>query len=396
LSTTLNASLKRLVWMLVSGVAVLMVIVAALPETTEAQQAYGDSTQADRNTIGNIDTTAEPRVVESGDSLWSITQERLGQGASPQQIRNEVGRTLELNRDLLGDEPDRILPGQELSLPSISGTSATMPEAMPAATPALPLALSEPAPEPILEPIAESGPTAAVTEEESVAGESSMTKAPEEQTAEEEPAAEQEGIEQQPDEPSLLPETSPTEEDASVASVEELLRKPQDASRRQLGLGIIMLTFLVALLMAWNLPMRRDVGGWEEERIHLGQANDHFSYRGFGGREETQWTALFGRPDPDQPLHGSRGEALAKQNDIDRSGLIVAAVGSRRKQVLRTRAAGKRRLLRKRHAANAYNPYIRSCLRRAVGTVELNNGRKAPLRTPLRAPQRASGGRNRG
>jgi hypothetical protein len=396
LSTTLNASLKRLVWMLVSGVAVLMVIVAALPETAKAQQAYGDSTQADQNTIGNIDTAAEPRVVEPGASLWSITQERLGQGASPQQILNEVGRTLELNRELLGDEPDRILPGQELSLPSISGTSATMPEAMPAATPALPLALSEPAPEPILEPIAESGPTAAVTEEESVAGESSMTKAPEEQTAEEEPAAEQEGIEQQPHEPSLLPEASPTEEDASVASVEEPLRKAQDASRRQLGLGIIMLTFGVALLMAWNLPMRQDVGGWEEERIHLGQANDHFSYRGFGGLEETQRTALFGRPDPDQPLHGSRGEALAKQNDIDRSGLIVAAVGSRRKQVLRTRAAGKRRLLRKRHAANAYNPYIRSCLRRAVGTVELNNGRKAPLRTPLRAPQRASGGRNRG
>ena len=392
MSTTLNASLKRLVWMLGSGVAVLMVIVAALPETAEAQQPSGDSTQADQNTIGNIDTAAEPRVVEPGDSLWSITQERLGQGASPQQILNEVGRTLELNRDLLGDEPDQILPGQELSLPPISGTSATMP------------ALSEPAPEPIPELIAESGPTAAVTEEESVAGESSMTKAPEEQTAEEEPAAEQEGIEQQPDEPSLLPGASSTEEDASVASsvasVEEPLRNPQDAGRRQLGLGLIMLTFLVALLMAWKLPMRRDVGGGKEARIPLGQANNHFSYRGFGGREETQRTASFASPDPDQPLHGSRGEALAKQNDIDRSGMIVAAVGSRRKQVLHTRAASKRRLLRKRHAANTYNPYIRSCLRRAPETVGQNNGRKAPLRTPLRAPQRAllraSGGHNRG
>jgi hypothetical protein len=396
LSTTLNASLKRLVWMLVSGVAVLMVIVAALPETADAQQPSGDSTQADQNTIGNIDTAAEPRVVEPGDSLWSITQERLGQGASPQQILNEVGRTLELNRDLLSDEPDQILPGQELSLPPISSTPATMPEATPEATPAL----SEPAPEPIPEPIAESGPTAAVTEEESVAGESSMTKAPEEQTAEEEPAAEQEGIEQQPDEPSLLPEASPTEEDASVASVEGPLRNLQDASRRQLGLGLIMLTFLVALLMAWKLPMRRDVGGGKEERIPLGQASNHFSYRGFGGREETQRTASFGRPDPDQPLHGSRGEALAKQNDIDRSGMIVAAVGSRRQQVLRTRAADKRRLLRKRHAANAYNPYIRSCLRRVPETVGQNNGRKAPLGTPLRAPQRAplraSGGHNRG
>jgi hypothetical protein len=169
LSTTLSVSLKRLVWMLVSGVALLMVIFAALPEMAEAQQeAYGDSTQADQNNEkGNIEGAAQRLVVvEPGDSLWSITQERLGQGASPQQILNEVERTFELNRDLLGDEPDLMLPGQELSLPPVAGTSATTPQATtPQATleasPARPPAISEPAAKPTPEPTPEPGPTAA-------------------------------------------------------------------------------------------------------------------------------------------------------------------------------------------------------------------------------------------
>jgi hypothetical protein len=240
-------------------------------------------------------------------------------------------------------------------------------------------------------------------------------KAPEEeqpaaeQPTEEEPAPSEQGeggggIEQQSEEPpsSLLPEASPTEEDpSSVASVEESLRsKLQDISRRQLGLVILGLTFLGAIFMAWKLPMRRNLRDPQAaQRVnYLGQTNDHLSYRGFHGREETQRTASFERPDPDKPLHGSRDdEALTKQNDIDRSEMIVAAAASsgRRKKVLSMRAPGERRLLRKRHAANAYNPYIRSSLRHAPGHVPgtgvgLNNGQKALRRTPLRAPLRAA------
>ena len=393
---TLSASLKRLVWMLVSGVALSMVLFAALPEMAEAQQVYGDPTQADQNTKGNVEGTAERLVVvEPGDSLWSITQERLGQDASPEQILNEVGRTFELNRDLLGENPDLILPGQELSLPSVAGPSTTT---MPQVTPALP----EPAAKPTPQPIAEPSLTAAAPEEEPaaepVAGESSVTKAPEEQPAEEQPAEEESavekeggGIEQQSDEPSsLLPETSPTEEDVSAASVEEPLRnKPQVTSRRQLGLGILVLTFLVAIFMAWKLPMKRNLRDFEAaQRVHLGQANDHLSYRGFDGSEETQRTAPLERPDPDHPLHGSGVGPLTKQNDIDRSEMIVAAVGGKRKKVLRMRAPAKRRLLRKRHAANAYNPHIRSSLKRAPGTVARNNRRNAALRASLWAHRR--------
>ena len=415
MSTTLSVSLKRLVWMLVSGVALLMVIFAALPEMAEAQQeAYGDSTQADQNNEkGNIEGAVQRLVVvEPGDSLWSITQERLGQGASSQQIHNEVERTFELNRDLLGDEPDLMLPGQELSLPAaVADPSATMPQATLKASLEASPAISEPAAKPTPESTPEPGPTAAaptavaltaaatraaIPKEEPVAGEASVTKASEEeQPAEEEPAtSEQEeegGIEQQSDEPSslLLPEASPTEEDASsVASVEEPLpNKPQDISRRQLGLVILGLTFLVAIVMAWKLPMRRNLGDPQAaQRVHSAQTNDHLSYRGFGGSEETQQRASFERLDPDKPLHGSRVEALTKQNDIDRSEMIVAAASGRRKQVLSMRAPGERRLLRKRHAANAYNPHIRSSLRHAPGTeVGANNDQKALQRAPLRS-----------
>jgi len=362
--------------MLVSGVALSMVIFAALPETADAQQAYGDSTQVDQNTTkGNVDAAAERLVVvEPGDSLWSITQKRLGWGASPEQILNEVGRTLELNRDLLGDDPDLVLPGQELSLPPVTGLSATMPEAAPELTPEVTPAMSEPAAKPTPEPSPTSAaPTTATPEEEPVASESSVTKTPEEQPAEEEPAAEQEGIEQ-PDAPSLLPEASPA------------------VSRRQLGLGILVLTFLIAILMASTLPMRRNVGSPKvgspkvgspkARRIHSGQANDHVSY--FDVREGTQRAATFGRPDSDQPLHGSRVEALAKHNDIDLSGIGVA-VSAKRKKVLRMRTPGRKKILRKRHSANAHDPQIRSCLRSAPGERSGNSGAELRLIDALRA-----------
>jgi hypothetical protein len=66
-------------------------------------------------------TTAQPEppdrlVVHPGDSLWSISRERLGPSASPEQIADEVGRTFELNRERIGDDPNLILAGQELLL----------------------------------------------------------------------------------------------------------------------------------------------------------------------------------------------------------------------------------------------------------------------------------------
>ena len=48
-------------------------------------------------------------TVQSGDTLWKIAEENLGDG-------NRFSEIYEANRDVL-DNPDHILPGQELKLP---------------------------------------------------------------------------------------------------------------------------------------------------------------------------------------------------------------------------------------------------------------------------------------
>ena len=56
-------------------------------------------------------------VVRPGDSLWSISEERLGPDATPRRILNGAKRIHALNRDRIGADPGLLLVGQELSIP---------------------------------------------------------------------------------------------------------------------------------------------------------------------------------------------------------------------------------------------------------------------------------------
>jgi LysM repeat protein len=56
------------------------------------------------------------KTVEPGDSLWTIAQERLAPDASPPRVAEEVERTYALNRERLGEDPNLIQVGQELTL----------------------------------------------------------------------------------------------------------------------------------------------------------------------------------------------------------------------------------------------------------------------------------------
>ena len=49
--------------------------------------------------------------VDSGDTLWSIAQDRLGAGATPQKVLEEVDRLWSLNGL---EDPDVIYAGQHL------------------------------------------------------------------------------------------------------------------------------------------------------------------------------------------------------------------------------------------------------------------------------------------
>ncbi len=54
-----------------------------------------------------------------GDSLWSIAARHLGPGASDAEIARAWPAWFAENRDVVGDDPDLILPGQVLRPPQV-------------------------------------------------------------------------------------------------------------------------------------------------------------------------------------------------------------------------------------------------------------------------------------
>jgi hypothetical protein len=57
-------------------------------------------------------------VVHRGDTLWDIAAATLGEGATDADILRAVVRWHDANRDVVGDDPDLILPGQVLRAPA--------------------------------------------------------------------------------------------------------------------------------------------------------------------------------------------------------------------------------------------------------------------------------------
>jgi hypothetical protein len=62
---------------------------------------------------------AEPVTVRPGDCLWSITAARLGPDAAPQAVASTWPRWWAANRDVIGDDPDLLHPGQQLTAPEV-------------------------------------------------------------------------------------------------------------------------------------------------------------------------------------------------------------------------------------------------------------------------------------
>jgi hypothetical protein len=133
LSTVLKN--KRDVVLLIAAAALLSLLVALvvlLPGQAEAQDEAPQAEAHDAPTLPNEKNTTQDaaapapegqrsvtRTVEPGDSLWKIAQEQLGQNAPPELIGQEVAWIFELNRERIGNDPDLILPGQELLLTEV-------------------------------------------------------------------------------------------------------------------------------------------------------------------------------------------------------------------------------------------------------------------------------------
>ncbi|MDT0213598.1 LysM peptidoglycan-binding domain-containing protein [Rothia sp. ARF10] len=67
---------------------------------------------------------ADEVVVRRGDTLWSIAAAHLGADAEDAEVARAWPRWFEANRDVIGDDPDRILPGQVLRVPDPSASAA--------------------------------------------------------------------------------------------------------------------------------------------------------------------------------------------------------------------------------------------------------------------------------
>lgn len=66
-------------------------------------------------------STHELVTVRRGDSLWSIASRHLGPGASEIQVAHEWPRWYAANRALIGEDPDVLVPGQQLRPPTSHG-----------------------------------------------------------------------------------------------------------------------------------------------------------------------------------------------------------------------------------------------------------------------------------
>lgn len=59
-----------------------------------------------------------PATVQRGDSLWDLAAAQLGPDASSAEVDRQWRRLYDLNRPVVGSDPDLIHPGQQLRLPT--------------------------------------------------------------------------------------------------------------------------------------------------------------------------------------------------------------------------------------------------------------------------------------
>lgn len=83
----------------------------------------GRSTPEIDRVLGSTRPSSDEVVVTAGDTLWSIAANALGPDATAAEIAAEWPRWHDANRDVIGDDPDRLAVGSVLTPPSDSPIS---------------------------------------------------------------------------------------------------------------------------------------------------------------------------------------------------------------------------------------------------------------------------------
>jgi nucleoid-associated protein YgaU len=81
------------------------------PKTYKTPNYDFSDTEVGKQAAANAATTTKTHIVEKGENLSVIAEQELGS-------QNRWKEIYELNKDLIGKNPDLIQPGMELKLPS--------------------------------------------------------------------------------------------------------------------------------------------------------------------------------------------------------------------------------------------------------------------------------------
>jgi hypothetical protein len=338
--------LKRGIEVLVGAALTAAVMLAVVPAVAEAQEVR--SAKRDASSAVNV-------VVRAGDTLWSISSERLGPDATPQQIAVEVERIYVLNRDQIGSDPNLIFPDQELSLPAAGG-SLSADEA------------------------ANKGAARTAKGRPADGQQASLPNLPKVPTSAAAAVPTIGSLPADAAQPAVSPVASflhsvRSAVSSAVAAAGIIVEAKSGADeRRLLGWGIIALTLLVGALMAWKLPMKRysrqeeAVGGIYTGYLAGGYQASYTqkTLHPYGGDTlaSVPTTSVSTVSEPEPATNGSKAQATAAQVGANHV-VGLGGMAQKRRRQLTSRDAKKRRRSSS-SAAEVHSTEARRVLRGAV------------------------------
>lgn len=91
----------------------------ATASSPSGQPSAEASSASATESAGAPTASGETVTVHAGDSLWRIAADALGPDATATEVDNAWRAWYFVNREVIGDDPDVILPGQSLLAPSV-------------------------------------------------------------------------------------------------------------------------------------------------------------------------------------------------------------------------------------------------------------------------------------